>query len=256
MTFFGNVGPPPPDQSAAAAVPAAVPADVPAAVPAAAAAATPGGEVKEGESGSPMRPGAIVATKRLSQLQTQHSGGEAGSPTTPMTPMTPTSAANWDPSKPNYCSTCAKDFRSGEALKKHKKYSSLHKLNKEKAVAEGQPVEEDEEVREVEEFRDVIPLFDGTKLFWRTNDRVDVQVFEDEPDNILLIVVYNPETDVEYPMVFMDLRRMDESLDWNQIENKRRLSAQEKLTQAKSGPRRSQQLKVKEVRQQWRRWRR
>jgi hypothetical protein len=239
MTFFGNVGPPPLDQSAAAAVPTAVPTAV--------AAATAGDEVKAGEPGRPVRPGAIVATKRLSQLQTQHSGGEAGSPTTP---MTPNSAANWDPSKPNYCSTCSKDFRSGEALKKHKKYSSLHKLNKEKAVAEGQPVEEDEDVDEKVEFRDVIPLFDGTKLFWRTNDRVDVQVFEDEPDNILLIVVYNPETDVEYPMVFMDLRRMDESLDWNQIEveNKRRLSAQEKLTQAKSGPRRSQQLKVKEVR--------
>ena len=44
-----------------------------------------------------------------------------------------------------------------------------------------------------------------------------VQIFEDDPDGLLLVMVYNPDLDREYPMLVLDLDRVEATIDFDRV---------------------------------------
>lgn len=63
-------------------------------------------------------------------------------------------------------------------------------------------------------------IFEGTKLFWRTRNNLDICIIEHSDFNILEVVLYEPSIDVEAQRIYINLKVLKTKLNNEDIEEK------------------------------------
>lgn len=69
-------------------------------------------------------------------------------------------------------------------------------------------------------------IYEGSKFFWRTRNTVDIVVVLHAELQILEIVAYEPNLDVEAPRIYLNRNILDSMLDQNEINAKIRFAQQ------------------------------
>lgn len=55
-------------------------------------------------------------------------------------------------------------------------------------------------------------LYSGSKLFWRTQDNINIDIYLHKLEQIVEIIAYNAHTNISYPRIYLDQNKVIDSL--------------------------------------------
>eukprot|EP01038_Epipyxis_sp_PR26KG_P007513 gene7513-10235_t len=133
-----------------------------------------------------------------------------------------------------FCNICQMAFKSPAFLDRHVKYSDLHSKNKanqkdslnkandeiiqkkEEEIAQAAKEAEEKAIQEeklkqpMKEGIDFSLLYDGSKLFWRTQRSVDINIYNHIPLETLEIIAFDAVTHKELPRIYINYKLLCE----------------------------------------------
>lgn len=109
-----------------------------------------------------------------------------------------------------FCKLCGMAFKAPAFLERHIKYSDMHakslqKLSNTKDSTDGVQVEAAAalKVKQVEGMHYKL-VYSGSKLFWRTQENVDIDIYHHVIPGAIEVVIFNEQKGKEYPRIYLD----------------------------------------------------
>jgi len=102
--------------------------------------------------------------------------------------------AESDPNGETYCALCKQSFTSASRLANHIKFSTVHEMNV-KSNVESEAFYSPAQAR---------LIYEGSKLFWRTNKNLDVHIHI--VGETLCVAAYDAEKELEYPRLLLEYK--------------------------------------------------
>lgn len=186
-----------------------------------------GGSRRRSFDGNKAGPGAAAMAAAQEALKKAEEAADAAAAVTPVAVVEEVQADSWDSiSQQPFCAICQMAFKSAQFLERHVKYSDLHLKNAKKAeeankaTAEGvkpatsiTPADNDM-LFEVSPSGKVMPkqvegkhyrlIYSGSKLFWRTQETVDLNIFHHILPSTIEVVSYDTMKAKEMNRLYLD----------------------------------------------------
>eukprot|EP01031_Cornospumella_fuschlensis_P028526 gene28526-34435_t len=128
-----------------------------------------------------------------------------------LAPLADAVGDSWDSvSTQPYCETCKMAFKSMAFLERHVKFSSLHADNEKKAKEAGlaalvsPPKATKKELVTQEEGMHYRLLYSGSKLYWRTQENLDFDIYHHFLAHAIEIIPFHPGKLKEMPRIYCD----------------------------------------------------
>lgn len=183
-----------------------------------------GGSRRRSFDGSKAAPAAAAIVAAQEALKKAEEAADAAAAATPV--VEEVQADSWDSiSQQPFCAVCQMAFKSAQFLERHVKYSDLHLKNVKKAEAASQPTEgggpanpitpaDNDMLFEVSPSGKVMPkqvegkhyrlIYSGSKLFWRTQETVDLNIFHHILPSTIEVVSYDTMKAKEMNRLYLD----------------------------------------------------
>lgn len=174
----------------------------------------------DNKKSGPNSTAAAVAAAQEALKKAEETANETTVPTPVITPIPEdVQADSWDSiTQQPFCTVCQMAFKSMTFLERHVKYSDLHIRNAKKAedVANPPPPisEADNDMFVTSQSGKVTPkqvegkhyrlLYSGSKLFWRTQETVDLNIYHHILPSTIEVVSYDTTKSKEMNRMYMD----------------------------------------------------
>lgn len=122
---------------------------------------------------------------------------------------------SWDSvSDQPYCNICCMAFKSVSFLERHVKYSDLHSRNiKQKEILMPQsPLLEMKNEAVEREGHHYKLLYNGSKLFWRSQETLDIHVYHHIVPNCVEVISFHVKNHKELNRIYIDLTSLEATL--------------------------------------------
>lgn len=171
----------------------------------------------DNKKSGPAATAAAVAAAQEALKKAEEAANEAAAVVPPPEEV---QADSWDSiSQQPFCTLCQMAFKSMSFLERHVKYSDLHIRNAKKAADVANPApppisEADNDMFVTSESGKVTPkqvegkhyrlLYSGSKLFWRTQETVDLNIYHHILPSTIEVVSYDTAKSKEMNRIYMD----------------------------------------------------
>lgn len=170
----------------------------------------------DGDKKGPTAAAIAAAQEALKQAETVANEASAATPV-----EEEVQADSWDSiSQQPFCAICQMAFKSPQFLERHVKYSDLHTKNVKKQAdaanpaAPAAPIDPSDNLFDVSASGKVLPkqiegkhyrlIYSGSKLFWRTQETIDLNIFHHILPSTIEVVSYDTMKSKEMNRIYLD----------------------------------------------------